>query len=349
MNKSSQQLLFLVGGVLVFVFLFSLCNPFSREVMILEDPQVDRFVQLEASSSVDILWVVDNSGSMASSQDNLGRNFDRFITHFTGREAELLDFRMAVVTTDPEEGGAFVAGKILDKAQAMADRDSFMQDFRELVRVGTQGSGNECGLLNMAAALRRPEQRAFFRDDAILVVNILTDEPDKSMRRTGRTVLDFVEEARRFKNNRRVMINTVVDTSGYAMIRNLSRLSELFESLGGNPQNWVRPEDLDLIVASQATGGVVADINGDFAYTLTQLSQRISELAQSFALTRLADSDQRMMVFVEEEEVDPYYWRYDTLLNSIRFTDEWVPEPGSAIEVHYEAFHDISRQEVDIQ
>ena len=345
MSKSSQQLLYLVGGVLTFVFLFSLCNPFQREVLILDDPQVDRFVQLDASSRVDILWVVDNSGSMASSQENLAVNFDRFITYFTGQQEELLDFRMAVITTDPEEAGAFVSGQVLTQAQAVADRDSFMADFRRLVRVGTQGSGEECGLLNLSAALQRPEQRSFFRDDALLVVNILTDEPDHSMQRSGRSVLDFVEDARRFKQQRRVMINTVVDTSGFAMVRTLARLGELFEAMGG--QVRLRPRQFDLIVAAQATGGVVASIEGDFARTLTDLSQQISELARSFALTRLADSDQRMMVLVDETEVDPYYWRYDSTLNAIRFTDEYLPEPGAAVEVHYEAFHDFSRQDLE--
>lgn len=343
MNKSTQQLLGLVGGVLIFIFFFSLCNPFQREVLILDDPQVDRFVQQDVSSTVDILWVVDNSGSMASYQENLGRNFDRFITHFTGRQEELLDFRMAVVTTDPNEEGAFFRGEVLTQAQALADRDTFMHAFRELVRVGTKGSGEECGLLNMSAALKRPEQQSFFRPEALLVINILTDEPDKSMRRSRRTVLDFVEDARRFKQGRRVMINTVVDTSGYATIRGLARLNELYNAISGQEQKWVRAEGLDLIVAAQATGGSVADIQGDFALTLAELSRRIADLARSFALTRLADSDLRMMVFVEGEEIDPYYWRYDANLNAIRFTEEYVPTPGATIEVHYEAFHDLSR------
>jgi hypothetical protein len=340
MNKSAQQLIFLIGGVLVFIMLFSLCNPFEREIMLLEDPHVDQFVQQDVSSQVDILWVVDNSGSMSSSQENLGREFGRFIENFVGKQEELLDFQMAIVTTDPGENGAFFQRKILTRAQALAEPDSFIEDFRELVRVGTNGSGIECGLLSMANATKQIGQQPFFRPDAILVVNILTDEPDKSMQKTGKSVLEFVQETRQFKGHRRLMINTIVDTSGYEMINRIAELNNLYNAITGDKKRWVPAKSRDLIAAAKLTQGLVADIHGDFASSLSRLSQSISELAGSFALTRKADSDLRMMVLVDGEEIDPYYWRFDPGLNAIRFTDEYLPEAGAAIEVHYEVFHD---------
>src|SRR5262245_28774988 len=44
----------------------------------------------------DILFVVDNSGSMADEQENLAANFDRFISQIAGAG----DYHIAVVTTD---------------------------------------------------------------------------------------------------------------------------------------------------------------------------------------------------------------------------------------------------------
>lgn len=46
---------------------------------------------------VDIVFVIDNSGSMRDEQENLARNFDRFIDVIAGSS---LNYRLAVVTTD---------------------------------------------------------------------------------------------------------------------------------------------------------------------------------------------------------------------------------------------------------
>ena len=48
------------------------------------------------AESVDILWVIDNSGSMCEEQRDLAANFDRFLTAFAN---ENIDFQMGVTTT----------------------------------------------------------------------------------------------------------------------------------------------------------------------------------------------------------------------------------------------------------
>lgn len=341
MNKSTQQLIALVGGVLLFISLFSLCNPFKREVMLLEDPHVDHFVQLEAASAVDMLWVVDNSGSMQSSQENLARNFSSFIQAFVGEGQELIDFQMAVITTDPDEDirGAFVEGDVLTRSQAMADRDSFIRRFEHLVQVGTSGSGNECGLWAATSSWQRPEHQGFFRPEGMLVINMLTDEADKSMRERQQSVIDFVDSCRSFKAGRRVMINTIVDTVGYRKLRSLVQANQLYSTLQSH-KGRIDRTGVDLVAPAYLTQGRILDIKRDFAQSLASLGQDISTLAQSFALTRKADSDLRMMVFVDGEEIDPYYWIYNSTLNAIQFTDEFIPVPAARIEVHYEVFHE---------
>ena len=61
-------------------------------------------------SPVDILWVIDNSGSMAEEQDILNRGFQEFADQLeqSGSEART-DFNMGVITTsfdysDPDRG-----------------------------------------------------------------------------------------------------------------------------------------------------------------------------------------------------------------------------------------------------
>lgn len=62
-------------------------------------PSTDSFQQEgnEITAKMDILWVIDNSGSMQQEQQDLRDNFNSFITSFVGKG---YDYRMAVVTTD---------------------------------------------------------------------------------------------------------------------------------------------------------------------------------------------------------------------------------------------------------
>ena len=71
-------------------------NPSTYSILI----EQEDFLQSPATkfnSKVDILWVVDTSGSMAPYQDNLAQNFNSFISSFATKG---FDFHMAVVGTD---------------------------------------------------------------------------------------------------------------------------------------------------------------------------------------------------------------------------------------------------------
>jgi hypothetical protein len=52
---------------------------------------------------VDILFVVDSSGSMMSHQENLAKNIDLFVDKFV--QAGTLDFHVGVITTDMDFTG----------------------------------------------------------------------------------------------------------------------------------------------------------------------------------------------------------------------------------------------------
>lgn len=54
-------------------------------------------VNVSGSEQIDLLWVIDNSGSMCQEQEVLGQNFDAFINQLQGTN---LDFHIAVTTTD---------------------------------------------------------------------------------------------------------------------------------------------------------------------------------------------------------------------------------------------------------
>ena len=340
MSKSHQQLFLLIGAVVAFILLFSLCNPFQRKVALLDDPQVDEFVQPALARAVDILWVVDNSGSMKPYQENLARNFDRFIQQFIAGN-ELIDFRMAITTTDAADAGTLQGQRFLSRQDAQADRAAFMADFRRLVQTGIQGSNRETGLYNAWKTTAAPLQPPFFRPDALLVINLLTDENDQSDQLVQMSVLDFVNAFKQFKGGNRVMINAIVDTTGYEQLRDIKKYALLLKKVTGQDVLQSLPTlEQNLLMAARLTQGEIADIRGDFATTLATLAGSITRLASSFALSRKADDAYRMVVYVNEEEAYPEDWEYDPRLNVVSFRSGYVPQPGARVRIEYEVFYE---------
>lgn len=173
----------------------------------------------------DILFIVDNSGSMEDEQNLLANNFRSFITEIAGQG----DYRIAIVSTDVSSEQNEQAGLSFTSYQNNApyfsssrvDRSSCypanislscfrgedpenrivhsghsieqqIQLFSQNVRVGSCGSGTEAGLEAMSRALNRMSSgcnRNFLRDDANLVVVIVSDEDDSS----SRSIQTYVE------------------------------------------------------------------------------------------------------------------------------------------------------------
>jgi hypothetical protein len=73
------------------------CGNGDTSYSLLQDGQTFNQASTTVNSKTDVLWVIDNSGSMATSQANLANNFPSFITKFTDKS---FDFQIAVTTTD---------------------------------------------------------------------------------------------------------------------------------------------------------------------------------------------------------------------------------------------------------
>ncbi len=85
-----------INILVVIVLLLGCSEPPSFSVF----PSIDIFYQTQenkATAKIDILWVIDNSGSMEDDQQHLRENFNSFITDFIKKG---YDYRIAVITTD---------------------------------------------------------------------------------------------------------------------------------------------------------------------------------------------------------------------------------------------------------
>ncbi|MEQ9501516.1 MAG: choice-of-anchor D domain-containing protein [Deltaproteobacteria bacterium] len=129
---------------------------------------------------VDVLFVVDDSCSMADSQAALSEAADIVTEAIAQREA---DIHVAVVTTDMEDGAK--SGRFQGSPAVLDAMSTDLLGTLETRFVpGIEGSGDEQGIAAARAALTSPlvenENAGFLRDDADLAVFILSDENDFS-------------------------------------------------------------------------------------------------------------------------------------------------------------------------
>ncbi|HEY5951363.1 MAG TPA: vWA domain-containing protein [Kofleriaceae bacterium] len=152
-----------------------------------------------ACSKMDILFVIDNSGSMDQEQSNLIANFPHFISVL---DESGLDYRVAVTTTSRnytfnimvgtstipltttgESGEMLKKGTMTKRWIDKGDPD-VAGKFSTLANVGISGSGTEMplGALRDAFEDRMMDgtNMGFRRPDALLGIVILTDEDDCS-------------------------------------------------------------------------------------------------------------------------------------------------------------------------
>lgn len=153
--------------------------------------------------AVDILFVIDDSGSMQDEQENLIAAFDGFINAIQGQLSEQI-FHVGVISTDEYAGnpescqglgslvtattGAnsseAVCGPYATGKNFMTQSDDLTQAFTCAALLGTEGNGDEKPFEAMINALG-PDMNGpggcnegFLRDDALLVVVLITDEED---------------------------------------------------------------------------------------------------------------------------------------------------------------------------
>ncbi len=169
--------------------------------------QCDLYQQLSVRK-VDILWVVDSSGSMAPKQARLAANFTGFINQLVTANPPI-DFHIGVVSTDtddpasrgalhgwslgalsgeyisctPQTAGGTLCNTNPSTAGAVASAGTA---FTQMSNVGTSGSPQERGLLAAYLALSNPANLStasterFIRGDAALYVVAVSDEDDSS-------------------------------------------------------------------------------------------------------------------------------------------------------------------------
>jgi hypothetical protein len=129
--------------------------------------KADRFEQ-NALGILDLVVVVDNSGSMAEEQSNLSTKLAPLLQYVTGS-----NWVINVVTTDPSDG--CTRSGLIKKGAANADAA-----FKAAVSAGIGGNGNERGILQAVNALSCAQVTGFPRANSSIAVLIVADEDNCS-------------------------------------------------------------------------------------------------------------------------------------------------------------------------
>lgn len=268
---------------------------------------------------VDVLLVVDNSGSMEPYQEKLGEDFGGFFDFFEFGE---VDWRLAVTHTD---SWAYDFGRVRGPI-VTADTPDPVAVFREVVNVGNTGGGLEAGL-EAAARLLERQDMGFPREDASVSVIFVSDEEDAS----PRSVSSYVN---RFFNLRGQRQRSAFNASALTVT----------ELAGCTPEQFAQSAPGSRYVeVARLTGGITANLCvDDFTPIVRDLALTTSSMQSTFPLKARPDLG-TLQVRVQGQEIpcDAGVWTYDLVEHdgaetpAIVFFDDRLPEAAAAIVVEY--------------
>lgn len=290
---------------------------------------------LKKSNAVDILFVIDNSDSMAVHQENLAANIKYFVEAFN--ENETLDYHIGITpifdsvrygkeikTFNPNGALLPLNGEVGNNPRYYYTRaHNDMDLLAKSIHIGVlplknkdneyQGPEFEEILSPVFAALNEPiisseTNRGFYRPDARLAVIMITDADDSSPGLSGGDLDSFL---RHLKND---PLGQKISTFGV-----LARRSECPKVDYGMPK---APERiLDFIEASQ--GAALSLCKGNFAEMLSNIGQQI-ERKSSKQVFRLENKPEAgtIKLFVGDKEIPPgpRTWQYNSRINAVVVT-----------------------------
>ena len=318
------------------LLLLSLCACKESDSKIHRLSVLEVFLQ-EPTNMVDILWVVDNSQSMADEQAKIADRFDDFIT---GINDAGVDWHIGVVSTDLDDDDQ--AGLLLGEPSVLTvDTPDYRELFGEMVQLGIGGSDMEKGIDAAYTALSQPRvsgvNDGFRRNGAMLMINYFSDENDCS----DRGDLWGIEDDEPCYNHSGLLVPVVklIDdyrglvTSGERLIVSAIVGPEISAGCDG-----AKPGSRYDTMAD-AFGGFKGNIcDTSFGEIMEELGLQAGGMKTSFILENFAvESTIRVWLDDEESFSDPENgWNYDSAYHVLHFHGDGIPVRGSRIQVEYE-------------
>ncbi|HRK07346.1 MAG TPA: hypothetical protein PLZ57_06220 [Pseudobdellovibrionaceae bacterium] len=298
----------------------------------------------EVNGKIDVLWVIDNSGSMATSQQALVDNFQSFINRF---DANGFDYQIAVTVTDAYKDdynatnlSEFRSGipgtsnsgyKII--TPSTPDKQSV---FVTNAKQGINGSGDERAFQSIRSALNNPLNGGFPRSDAFLAIIVVSDEDDSSW--DGSSAIGYTTNDPRLHTPESYVTYLDGKTNSTAQNRryNVSSIA-VIDSTCGNALGG-RPVASRYRALTELTNGRLGSLCDNFGTTLASISNKIIELSTQFYLDR-EPAPGTLRIFVNGVEIfenSTNGYSYNASTNSVSFHGSAVPPAGAQIRVTYD-------------
>ncbi|NMB76775.1 MAG: choice-of-anchor D domain-containing protein, partial [Myxococcales bacterium] len=301
--------------------------------------QTDVFHQATQVKS-DVLFVIDNSGSMDWAQNQLTTHFTNFMSWAISQD---VDYHIGVIATevnDPEidqgtppreiKPGVLIQAPGRPKIITNQTPD-INNAFKDNASIGVCCSGEqEAGLQAAWMALTEPllsdptANAGFLRDDAKLYIICISDEQDQSK---GEVTFyaDFFQNIKGPRNTEMMKLAALVQDA----------------TLPCNSQDG--SAGTRYMDVARATGGIIDSVCGNWPQALQNLGIQAFTPIREFPLSRPADPN-TITVTVNGASVPRATsqggadgWSYYPDRNSVYFGDDVVPQRGDRIEVHYTA------------
>ncbi len=322
------------------------------------------------NDKIDVLFIVDNSGSMADNQANLASSFSNFIDKFT---AQNLNFHIGVISTDaysvhsywtnhPGVYAAFqqsVAGpfslqsgdllsKIGNDIYLTKDSVNPTLQFTQNASIGTTGSGAETGLLSATnffdSTLQSGWNNGFLRPEAYLSMIVVSDE-DESLSDTNSSYVKTDDTAKATRvNNFLAAARGVKTTANQSRIRFdavVSRSRAECPSMPANPSGLAKNEPVGTTYMEVASTlkGITSNICTDFSGDIAQIGADLVAATTSFHLLQPPVGGADGITVSVNGTVVPQDatngWTYDSTTQDVTFHGTSVPPVNAQISVNY--------------
>ncbi len=314
---------------------------------------------VQVNNKVDVLWVVDNSSSMTSLQNNLVKNFNSFISTFQNKG---YDFHIAVTSTD-----AYLAATNFNNSSALSrfkdgspsshsgiyvldsTTPNLVSTFVNNASLGQTGSGDERAFQSIKETLNNSLNVGFLRSDAFLAVIILSDEddfsdttrPEYSWTNGGISDHNYSNPNMPSVDSYIQYLDQLTNSSSANRNYNVSAITVkdnacLTSHKATSGSSIIGQRYIDM---ANKTNGVLGSIcDADYGGSLQLIQQKVFELSTQFRLTR-APVVSSIQVKINGQSVisdATNGWTYAADTNSITFHGTSVPAQGASVDVNYD-------------
>lgn len=264
---------------------------------------------------VDIIWVIDDSGSMSIFQSMLAQQMTDFMDQFLLSDP---DFHMGFITTSDHQWQSSGIGWI-DQNHP----DPVGWSSSTIGNIGVYGSGVERGIEMASLALQDNSvagpNSSFYRQNANLAIIYLSDEPDYSVGSWQNYVWFF--------DNLKSSVDSI---KMYGVISDYPTGCEYISPTGHSRQLQAGYGYYEII--NYYSGAWYSICAPDWGIQLKDLADQVSDTSV-FQLSENNIAEESIEVYVNGQQSND--WIYDASINSVVFNSDSIPTEGQRIEISY--------------